>query len=454
MKIGIIGGGIAGLTAAYQLAKKGHGVVVFEKEAELGGQATTFPIEGTRLERFYHHLFTSDQHILQIINELGLSPRMRWIDSQVGLFHGGKVYDFVTPLDLLRFNPLSLPNRLWAGLVSVYLQRQADWQKYESITAKEWLERYAGKSVYNAIWEPLLRSKFGDSYDEVSMTWFWGKMRLRFGSRPKGMQKEQLGYMEGSFQLLIAELEKRIKEMGGEVHTDAPVERVIVEEGKATGLKFKVQSSKLKVPEERPTRNSKPETRNFDLIIATVPSFVFTEMAPELPPDYSEKLKRIKYQSALCLALKMKRPLTRIYWMNISDPSIPFVAAIEHTNYMPPQVYGGKHVLYLSNYLSVDSPLFSLSEDELLREYLPHVQRINPEFDLDWVEESWLFRDDAGQPIITCNYSQQVPDHQTPIKGLYLANTTQIYPEDRGMNYSVHLGQKIADIVHGFEVGS
>ena len=155
----------------------------------------------------------------------------------------------------------------------------------------------------------------------------------------------------------------------------------------------------------------------------------------------------VKYQSALCLVLKMRRRLSHIYWMNISDPTIPFVAAIEHTNYMPPEVYGGKHVLYLSNYLPLDSSLFSLSKDELLREYLPHVQRINPEFDLDWVEESWLFRDDAGQPIVTCNYSQQVPDHQTPIEGLYLANTTQIYPEDRGMNYSVHLGKKIADIV-------
>ncbi len=452
MKIGIIGGGIAGLTAAYELAKQGHEVAVFEKEAELGGQASTFPIEGTRLERFYHHLFTSDRHIIQLINELGLSSRMRWIDSQVGLFHGGKVYDFVTPLDLLRFTPLSLPNRLWAGLVSVYLQRQTDWQKYEGITAKEWLGKYAGESVYNAIWEPLLRSKFGDSYDEVSMTWFWGKMRLRFGSRPKGMQKEQLGYMEGSFQLLIVELEKRIKELGGEVYTNTPVERVAVETGKASGLTFHVSRAALSLPKGFTTRNPKLEPRNFDLIIATVPSFAFTEMVPELPSDYVGKLRHAKYQSALCLVLKMKRPLSYIYWMNISDPSIPFVAAIEHTNYMPPEVYGGKHVLYLSNYLPLDSPLFSLSKGELLQKYLPHVQRINPEFDLDWVEESWLFRDDAGQPIITCHYSQQVPDHQTPIQGLYLANTSQIYPEDRGMNYSVHLGQKIAGIVQRFEV--
>lgn len=432
MRIGIVGGGIAGLTAAYELAKKGHRVAVFEKETELGGQASTFPIEETRLEKFYHHLFTSDRHIIQLINELALSPRMRWIDSQVGLFHGGQVYDFVTPLDLLRFTPLSLPNRLWAGLISLYLQRQTNWQKYEDITAKEWLEKHAGKSVYSAIWEPLLRSKFGDSYDEVSMTWFWGKMRLRFGSRPKGMQKEKLGYMEGSFQLLIDELEKRIKELGGEVHTNAPVERVVVEQGKAIGLTFHV---------------SRFTTRNFDTIIATVPSFAFTEMVPELPSDYIGKLRHVQYQSALCLVLKMRRSLSHIYWMNISDASVPFVAAIEHTNYMPPDVYGGTHILYLSNYLPLDSPLFPLSRDELLQEYLPHVQRINPEFDLDWVEESWLFRDDAGQPIITCHYSQEIPDHQTPIRGLYLANTTQIYPEDRGMNYSVHLGQKIANIV-------
>jgi protoporphyrinogen oxidase len=170
-------------------------------------------------------------------------------------------------------------------------------------------------------------------------------------------------------------------------------------------------------------------------------------MVPELPSDYIGRLRHAKYQSALCLVLKMKQSLSHIYWMNISDPSIPFVAAIEHTNYMPPELYNGKHIMYLSNYLPLDSPLFSFSRDELLQEYLPHVRRINPEFDLDWVEESWLFRDDAGQPIVTCNYSQQVPDHQTPIKGLYLANTTQIYPEDRGMNYSVHLGQRIANVV-------
>jgi protoporphyrinogen oxidase len=449
MRIGIIGGGIAGLVAAYELVKKGHEVAVFEKEAELGGQASTFPIEGTRLEKFYHHLFTSDRPIIQLIDELGLSPRMRWIDSQVGLFHGGQVYDFVTPLDLLRFTPLSLPNRLWAGLVSLYLQRQTDWRKYEGITAREWLERYAGKSVYSAIWGPILRSKFGDSYDEVSMTWFWGKMRLRFGSRPKGMQKEQLGYMEGSFQLLIDELEKQIKELGGEIHPNTPVERVVVEKGKAIGLKFQVSGFRFQVPGESLTWNVEPKTWNCDVIIATVPSFAFTEMVPELPSDYVGKLRHVKYQSALCLVLKMTQPLSHIYWMNISDPSIPFVAAIEHTNYMPPEVYGGKHVLYLSNYLPLDSPLFSLSKEELLREYLPHVQRINPEFDLDWVEESWLFRDDAGQPIVTCHYSQQVPDHRTPIEGLYLANTTQIYPEDRGMNYSVHLGQKIAAIVQG-----
>ena len=452
MRIGIIGGGIAGLTAAYKLAKKGYNVAVFEKEAELGGQAGTFSIEGTRLERFYHHLFTSDRHIIQLIDELGLSPRMRWIDSKVGLFHGDKVYDFVTPLDLLRFTPLSLPNRLWAGFIALYLQRQTNWRKYEGITAKEWLEKHAGKSVYNAIWEPLLRSKFGDSYDEVSMTWFWGKMRLRFGSRPKGMQKEKLGYMEGSFQILIDELERRIKEMGGEIHTNAPVERVIVEEGRTTGLTFHVSRAALSLPKGFTTRNPKLETRNFDVIIATVPSFAFTEMVPELPPDYIRKLRRVKYQSALCLVLKMKRPLSHIYWMNISDLTIPFVAAIEHTNYMPPEAYNGKHILYLSNYLPLDSPLFSLSKDELLQEYLPHVQRINPEFDLDWVEESWLFRDDAGQPIITCNYSQEIPGHQTPIQRLYLANTTQIYPEDRGMNYSVRLGQKIAGLVNTFEV--
>ena len=427
MNFGIVGGGLAGLTAAYELGKEGHKVSVFEKEAELGGQAATFMVAGERLEVFYHHIFASDVDIISLINELGLGEKLMWLDSRVGFFHQGKIYDFVTPIDLMRFSPIGLVDRLRLGLISLYLRWYKNWPKMEGTTAQEWLLRYGGRRNYEVVWGPLLKNKFGASSDEVSMVWFWGKIHLRFTSRQQG--KERLGYMSGSFGTLVDALKERIIDCGGQIHTSSPVSTIIVEEGKAIGLRVGEQ------------------TYPIDAIIATVPSPAFLDMVPQLPAGYAQKLERVRYQMAVCLVLILKRPLSHIYWLNVSDPSIPFVVVIEHTNFVDPSIYDGKRIIYISNYVSKDSPLGSLDADELLIEYMPHLRKINPEFDPACIEERYLFREEAGQPIITTHYSSRVPDHRTPISHLYLANTTQIYPEDRGMNYSVRLGRKTAKMV-------
>ena len=427
MNIGVIGGGIAGLTVAHELGKVGHKVTLFEKEAKLGGQAGTFQVEGEHLERFYHHIFTSDVDIIQLIEELGLGERLLWLDSKVGFFHGGRIYDFVTPVELLKFSPLGLADRVRLGLVSLYLRRYSNWPRMEGVTAREWLTRYGGRRSYEVVWGPLLKNKFGASCDEIGMVWLWGKIHLRLASR-RG-EKERLGYLNGSFGLLIDTIKEGIIDRGGEIYTSSPVSRIIVEGDKAVGIQVGKQ------------------VHPCDIIIATVPSPVFLDMVPRLPAGYAGRLAAVRYQVAMVMALTLKKPLSHIYWLNISDASIPFVALIEHTNFVDPSVYGGKRIVYVANYLSKDSPLYSLSPDELLQEYLPHLRKINPEFEPGWVEGCYLFRDDTGQPIITTNYSSRVPEHATPISRLYLANTTQIYPEDRGMNYSVRLGRRVARMV-------
>jgi protoporphyrinogen oxidase len=393
-------------------------------------------VEGERLERFYHHIFTSDVDIIHLIDELGLSERLLWLDSKVGFFHGGRIYDFVTPMELLKFSPLSLVDRVRLGLVSLYLRRYKNWPRMEGITAREWLTRYGGRRNYDVVWEPLLKNKFGASCDEIGMVWLWGKIHLRLTSR-RG-KKERLGYLEGSFGLLIDTIKERIIGYGGEIHTSSPVINIIVEGEKAVGLQVEKKGME---------REEKLQMHHCDIIIATVPSPVFLDMVPQLARDYTGKLAAVRYQAAMVMALTLKEPLSHIYWMNISDASIPFVALIEHTNFMAPSVYGGKRIAYISNYLSKDNPLYALGSDELLAEYLPHLRKINPEFDPGWVEGHCLFRDDAAQPIITTNYSSRISEHATPISRLYLANTTQIYPEDRGMNYSVRLGRKVAGLV-------
>lgn len=429
MNIGIIGGGIAGLTAAYELGKLGHHTIVFEKNAEIGGQAATFKVGGEWLEKFYHHIFTSDTYMIQLINELGLGQKLVWLESSVGLCYQGKIYPFTTPTELLRFPVISLTNRLRLGLTSLRLQRYHNWHNLENITAREWIIQHAGKRNYEVVWEPLLRGKFGERSDEVGMVWFWGKIYVRLGSRGRGMRKEQLGYLMGSFRQVTDALAQRIQGAGGEIRTDSPVNRVIIEENQVKGIEMQHGGMPL------------------DVVIATIPSFSFLPMIPELPDSYTARLKKAQYQATVCLVLTLKKSLSRFYWLNISDTSIPFVAAIEHTNFIDPARYSGKHIVYLSNYLSRDNPIYHKEANQLLEFYLPHLNKINPDFDPEWIEDCYLWREDGAQPIVGTSYSRQIPDSRTPVIGLYLANTTQIYPEDRGMNYSIRLGNQVSQLV-------
>jgi protoporphyrinogen oxidase len=432
-RVGIIGGGYAGLTAAYELQKRGYDVTVLEKYGTWGGQAATVPLLDTRIEYFYHHLFGSDTYILGLMDELGIGDQLRWIESKVGWFDDGEIYDLVTPLDLIRFKPVSLINRIKLGLMYLYLPRVNDWKRLESVTARDWILRYMGQQIYEKFWGPLLRGKFGEMADQVSMTWLWGKIKVRGTSRQGATAKEKLAYPLGSFEIITQALVDHLRAGGADLRLNREVVSLVTDPDdpkRVTGVV------------------TKRETLPFDVVIATVPGYNLLEIAPSgLEGAYADQLRAVRYQAALVLLLVSKHSLSRIYWMNIADRTMPFVGVIEHTNYVPPSVYQGRHLIYVSNYLERDDPRFGLKAGELLDLYLPHLKRINHEFDADWVEKQFVFRAEAGQPVITRDYSKRIPGHRTPLRGLYLANTLQIYPEDRGTNYSVRLGQTISRIV-------
>ena len=438
MRVGVIGGGIAGLAAAYELTSQGHFVEVFEQADFLGGQASTFEVFGGRLERGYHHLFTSDTDIADLIKELNLEDQLAWLESSVGFYvdrgDGGKIWDFATPKDLLMFKPLSLLSRLKVGFWSLILKNSKNYRKFENITAKDWLLKRMGLSAYEVIWEPLLRGKFGEFYDRISMTWIWGKMRLRVGSRKKSGTDELLGYPMGSFGEIIDRLALKITQNGGVIHTSATVSQIVESRGSATSLDVTLH-------------DSASERRDYDAIVATTPSYVFSRLAPPMPEIYQSKLDNIDYLSAVLMILVMDRPFTDKYWLNIADRTMPFVALIEHTNLIPRKLYGGKHILYVSNYPSRSSELYMKSPEELIDLFVPHLKKINPRFDRSHIIEYHHHRVDGAQPIVGLNYRLNIPEHRTPHKGLYLANTTQIYPEDRGTNYSVRMGRQVASMV-------
>lgn len=432
MKIGIIGAGVAGLTAAYDLSRAGHSVTVYESAPFIGGQASTIEVGGGRLERGYHHLFTNDTDIIDLMTELGISESLQWFPSKVGTYVDGKIYKTTTPLDLLRFGALPIWDRIKLGLFALRVRRIKDWRGLEPFTADEWLRDKLGGKAYEAVWNPLLRGKFGGYYDRVGMPWFWSKIQTRFASR-KGAGGEQLGYPVKSFDEVLFALRDKLLATGGWLHLETPVEKVLTKGEEVSGLRFRKPDGT--VGEEQ-----------FDYVLSTVPSFSFPQIA-ELPDDYREKLESVTYTAAIVLILEMKRPLTDYYWMNIADRSLPFLGLIEHTNMLPKEWYGGSNVLYLTNYVDRTEPLFSMSPDEVLELYLPHLKRFNPDFDRSWITKTHYNSLSAAQPIIGTNYSERIPDHRTPVPRLYLANTTQIYPEDRGTNYSIRMGRMVAKML-------
>ncbi|HEX6031227.1 MAG TPA: FAD-dependent oxidoreductase, partial [Tepidiformaceae bacterium] len=236
MRVGIVGAGVAGLAAAKVLQESGHEVSIFEGRDEVGGQVVTFPVGGTPLECFYHHLFTSDTTVVRYIEDLGLGEHLRWIEPRNAHFVKGRIYPFVTPADLVKFTAVPFTTRVRLGLAALWLRRQHDWKKYEHVTAHDWMLKAVGRKGYDALWGPLLKGKFADKADEVGMVWLWGKIYLRFASRKGGGSKESLGYLEGSFRRYYTALADLITERGGRIHLNCPVERVEVESGIVKGL--------------------------------------------------------------------------------------------------------------------------------------------------------------------------------------------------------------------------
>lgn len=430
-RVAVLGGGFAGLAAAYRLALAGARVSLFERSGQLGGLAMTFPLGDTEIEKYYHHWFTSDRDILELLGELGIADRLRWISPVMGMFCQSRVYRFTSPMDLLRFRPLSPRAKLRFGLVTLFLQRYPRPQPFEGVSAAQWLRRYAGREVYETVWGPLLRAKFAHNAEAISMAWIWSKMRLRGTSRTRGGNQESLGYLDGGFGVVARRLAEEIHSHGGSVHTAEPVRRIRRVAGAVEAAEcFEVETSRRR--------------ERFSGVISTVAPPRLARLAPDLPEEYRRRCEGIEHAAILCIMLLLRRQLSPIYWMNISDPEIPFGGLIEHTNFIPPERYGGRRILYISHYLDPDDPTYRLEAGALFARYRPGLARVQPEFDESWVEKQMEFRDDFAQPIVTVDYHRHLLPLASPWPGLYVATLSQVYPQDRGTNYAVRIGTAAA----------
>ena len=431
MKFVVIGAGIAGLSTAYDLLRAGHEVTLLEGDSRTGGLATGFQDEHWEwpLEKFYHHLFTSDSEIIGLVEEIGLKDKLFFPRPITSVVYKDRIVPFDSPARWIAFpgfNPLDVAR---FGTVSAYLRFTKPWRQLEQHLADDWLRRYYGDKIYEMVWRPMLIGKFGPHYREVNMAWMWARLHVR---------SPRLGYFEGGFQAFIDRLTDVVRGLGGEIRLNCPAEAV--RSGDGGGVEIAAGGA----------------TESYDGGVVTTSPGLLARLAPSLAGDYLGQLLRLDSMGAVVLTLALKESLmheTGTYWLNIPATTpdkaggVPFLALVEHTNYIDRSHYGGDHIIYCGDYVTPDHPYLAMDQDELEKRFVSVLHRFNPAFRPDWVRKGWLFRARYAQPVPKLNHSQAIPDLRTPIAGLYFASMSQVYPWDRGTNFAVEIGRRVARLV-------
>ena len=424
MKIAIVGAGYAGLAAAYDFALAGHQVVIYEAQDKPGGLAVGFkePHWDWSVEGYYHHWFASDQHMLGLIEELGFGEKVRFPRPYTVMLYKDKWYPFDSVLQALLFPGLGWGiNKIRFGLVGLYLRLTKNWQPMERTTVDAWMRKWAGDKVYETMWEPMLKGKFGPHYKDVNMAWMWARFHAR---------TSRLGTYRGGFQAFTDDFIGVLEKLDVEIRLKTPVQQI---------------SADLEV-------SSAGTVEEYDKVLVTTSPALLSRMVPALPDSYQSGLQGLKSMGAVVVTLSLSHQLSRegYYWYNIpKDEGYPFLSVVEHTNYLSPEYFGGDHIVYCGDYRDADHRYFSLSQEEILDIFLPPLKKINPDFDRSWVKKSWLYRTKYAQPVPELNHSKRIPPIKTPIPGLYFASMSQVYPWDRGTNFAVEIGRKAASLMLG-----
>lgn len=426
MKIGIIGAGFTGLSAAYYLSQKGHDVTIFEKDAEPGGLAIGYQEREWEwsLEKHYHHWFTNKNGIN---NDLAVFALAKDLHHKIitkrpktAIFVDNTIFRFDSPKNVLLFPKLSITERLRMALVVGALRYNPFWKVLERINASTFLPRVMGRKAYSMIWKPQLVNKFGSFADNVSLAWVWARLVARTAS---------LAYPEGGFLAFAKHIVEEVETKGGKFLFNTEV--LEVTSGKKNTIRFK--------------KDQKEEVQEFDKIIVTLPSFLFLKLFPQLPDNYKKKFVHLNSLGATNLVLRLKKPFfeDNTYWLSICDLNSPVMAIVEHTNFMDKKYYNNEHLLYLGNYLLPTSKKYLMTKDEQLELFDPFLKKINPNYKKNLIGYE-LFKAPFAQPIIPTNYSKLIPNMDTPLENVFLANIDQVYPWDRGTSNAIALGKKVA----------
>lgn len=417
----ILGAGPMGLMSAMELLKAGHSVDLYERDDRIGGMSASFDFDGLQIERYYHYLCRTDYAFFQLLDELGLSHTLRWVDTHMGYFYEGKLQDWGDPVALLKFKGLDLIGKFRYGLHALRAKTIRDWTPYDKILATRWVRKWVGTRAYDVLWKSLFDLKLYEYAEQISAAWIGARIQ-RMGNSRRNLMHESLGYLEGGSATLLREMERFITERGGRIHLKSGIERIVVRENHVVGI----VANGLELP--------------CDSVISTAPIQYVPRLAPDLPKGFSARIDAIKNIPVACVILKLRQPLSRNFWTNINDPAMGIPGLIEYSNLNPEC---GKTIVYAPFYMPKTHPKWGRPNEAFIEETIGYLGRINPAFRPEWVLARHCHRYDFAQTICPPGFHDMLPPMRTPITGLFMADTAYYYPEDRSINESVKVARKL-----------
>jgi len=413
-----------GLAAAYHALKLGHQVTVFEGDRVAGGMAAHFDFDGLSIERFYHFICKADRATFDLMAELGISDKLIWRDTSMGYYVDGRHYRWGDPLALLAFPKLGLLDKLRYGLHMFLSTRRRDWSALEHVNAKDWFMKWHGRRAYEVLWRRLFDLKFFEYADDISAAWIWTRIK-RVGTSRRSVFQEQLGYIDGGSEALIEALVGAVEGRGGNVRLGARVSQITSEAGRVTGLV--VDGERLA----------------FDAVISTVPTPFVSALVPGLSDAAKARYDAIRNIGVVCVLLKLAKPVTRHFWLNVNDAGIDIPGIVEFSNLrkLPDTV------VYVPYYMPQTHPKFTRSNEAFVAEAYGYLRKLNPALQPQDLKASQVGRLRYAQPVCPPGFLAKLPKVQTEIAGLQIADTCFYYPEDRGISESVRYGQLMARAV-------
>lgn len=420
-RIAVLGAGPMGLAVAYQLARDGHTPIVFEADDRVGGMTAAFDFSGLSIERYYHFHCISDHDFLNVLGELGLADKMRWTETKMGYWYQNRLQPWGNPVALLKFRGLSLVAKIRYGLHAFLCTKRNDWHPLDNVEATGWIKRWVGAEAWEVLWRRLFDFKFYEHTDNLSAAWIWSRIR-RIGRSRYSLFREKLGYLDGGSETLLQAMKKDIESKGGEFCLSSPVTRVIMDGNKVQGVEVAGQ------------------VERFDKVISTIPLPYVPRIMPDLPSDVLAKFSSLKNVAVVCVIAKLKKALTENFWLNTNDPEMDIPGLVEYTNLRPLD----QHIVYVPFYMPGDNPKFSDSDAVFIEKVRTYLKKINPQLsDSDFIDVR-ASRYRYAQPICDPGYLDRLPPVSLPVEGLWVADTSYYYPEDRGISESIGFGRKMA----------